>query len=75
MDVSRISIEITPEQLEYMIELTTLDVALSMMKRDQLQTQNLKERLNARIDANRNFLNMLKAKQHEATPQIPATRD
>lgn len=58
-------IEITPEQLEYMIELTTLDVALSMMKRDKLQTQNLKERLNARIDANRQFLNYLKAKKNE----------
>lgn len=63
-------IEITPEQLEYMIELTTLDVALSMMKRDKLQTQNLKERLNARIDSNRRFLNMLKAKRNASTAPV-----
>lgn len=61
----RMNIEVTPPQLEYIIELTTLDVALSMMKRDKLQTPALKERLNTRIDANRNFLNMLKAKKNE----------
>lgn len=81
MDVSRISVEITPEQLEYMIELATVDVALSMMTRSKLKTPALKDRLNARIDANRNFLNMLKVKKNElrlrdeTTPQIPATRD
>lgn len=68
---TKIDLQITLRQLEYIIELTTLDIALTMMKRDKMQTLRFKERLNTRIDTNREFLNYLKAKRNEATPQIP----
>lgn len=62
-----IEIETTAAQLDYLIELITLDLALSMMTRSKLQTQLLKVRLEIRIDANRNFFNYLRAKRNECS--------
>lgn len=72
---NQIELELSRANLEYMIDLITLDLALNLMTRNNLTTRGLKERLNARIDANREFLNYLREKRHEATPQVPATRD
>lgn len=67
MENLNIYIEATPAQLDYLIELITLDLALSMMTRSKLQTQLLKDRLETRIEANRNFFNYLRAKKNECS--------
>lgn len=67
MENLNIEIEATPAQLDYLIELITLDLALSMMTRAKLQTPLLKDRLEIRIEANRNFLNYLRAKRNECS--------
>jgi hypothetical protein len=65
MENENIVLAITPAQLDYLIELTTLDVALSLMKVDKLETPKVKARLELRINANKILLHQLKAKQNE----------
>jgi hypothetical protein len=69
-----ICLEITAAQLDYLVELVTLDVALSLMKLGKLQVPKIQARLELRTNANKMLLNDLKAKQHEATTILPNHR-
>lgn len=71
MESSTVSLEITSAQLDYLIELTTLDVALSLMKLEKLETPKVKLRLEMRTNANKSLLNQLKALKHEAATPVP----
>ncbi len=66
-----INLTATPEQLALMIELLTQHVALSKMMLPKLQSTVLRQRLELKVNHNWLLLEYLKAKQHEATAQVP----
>lgn len=73
MENENIILELSISQLDYLIELTTLDVALSLMKVDKLETPKVKTRLELRINHNKTLLQQLKAlKQNEAIKSVSA---
>lgn len=63
--MKNISLDVSPAQLDYLLELVTQDVALSLMTLGKLENTKLKARLQLRIDNNRKLLNDLRAKKNE----------
>lgn len=72
MENSNIEVDLTVAQLDYLLELVTQSVALSLMTLGKLENAKLRSRLELRINTNRALLNQLKAKKHEVAPRIPA---
>lgn len=61
MENDNVLVELTRVQLDYLCELITQDVALSLMTLGKLSNQTLKDRLQFRINTNKMLLNQLKA--------------
>ncbi len=66
------NIDLTIGQLDYLLELVTQSVALSLMTLDKLENAKLRSHLELRINTNRAFLTYLRAKKYEAATFVSA---
>lgn len=65
-----IMLEVTRAQLDYLLELATQDIALSLMTLGRLENTKIRARLELRINSNKTLLHQLKALKHETTTHV-----